>query len=146
LIFGRPIMPPGNPPSEQAHAALIQALQPLPIEGTSWPKWIKIASWVMLAIIGIQFIITTTSEAGRNVHPYVAASITFCYAGLVVMAHYMDTARTRITGRGIEQRRLTSRAVTWDEIQFVKFIPLLSPKKLMCFTGRGRPVIFQGGT
>ena len=139
-------MLPHNRPSAQEHAALIQELQPLPIVCTSWPRWIKIASWFMLIIIGIQFINTATSPAGQNVNPYIAASVTLCYAALLVMARYMTTSRTRITEEGIEQSWITRRAVKWEEIQFAKFIPLISSKKLMCFTGRGRPFIFQGGT
>lgn len=139
-------MLPRNRPTAEEHAALIQELQPLPIEGTSWPGWIKIASWLMLMVIGIQFISTATSPAGQNVNPYIAASVTLCYAALIVMARYMTTSRTRITEEGIEQSWITRRVVKWEEIQFAKFIPLISSKKLMCFTGRGRPFIFQGGT
>ncbi|MBC7203431.1 MAG: hypothetical protein H5U29_07885 [Pusillimonas sp.] len=139
-------MLPRNRPTAEEHAALIQALQPLPIEGTSWPAWIKIASWIMLLIIGFQFIRTATSPAGQNVNPYLAASVTLCYAALVVIARYMTTSRTRISEEGIEQNWITRRVVKWEEIHFAKFIPLISSKKLMCFTDRGRPFIFQGGT
>ena len=104
-------MLPRSRPTAEEHAALIQALQPLPIEGTSWPAWIKIASWLMLLIIGIQFISTATSPAGQNVNPYTAASVTLCYAALIVMARYMTTSRTRITEEGIEQSWITRRVV-----------------------------------
>lgn len=139
-------MLPANRPSAEEHDTLIQELKPLPVEGTSWPRWIKIVTWIMLALIGIQFINTATSEAGQNVNPYIAGSITLCFAALIVMGRYMTTARTRITEEGIEQSWLIRRIVKWEEIQFAKFIPLISSKKLMCFTGRGRPIIFHGGT
>lgn len=133
-------------PSAEEHAELLQKLGPLPIEGASWPRWIKIAAWVMLGLIAFQFVITATGPNGQNVNPYVAASLVACYVALVVVARYMTTSVTRITAEGIQQSWLSQRLVTWDDIQFTKFIPLISSKKLICFVSKGRPVVFQGGT
>jgi len=33
----------------------------------------------------------------------------------------------------------------WDELHFAKFVPLLGSKRLICFTARNRPVVFQAG-
>jgi hypothetical protein len=38
------------------------------------------------------------------------------------------------------------REVQWQDIHFAKFVPLFNSKRLICFTRRGRPVIFQGAT
>ena len=100
----------------------------------------------MLGLIAFQFVITATGPNGQNVNPYVAASLVACYVALVVVARYMTTSVTRITAEGIQQSWLSRRLITWDDIQFTKFIPLISSKKLICFVSKGRPVVFQGGT
>ena len=133
-------------PTEEEHAQLIESLGTLPIEGTSWPRWIKIAAWLMLALIAFQFVLTATGPNGQNVNPYVAGSLVLCFAGMVVMARYMTTSVTRITPEGIEQSWLGGRKLPWSELQHCRFIPMVSSKKLICFVQRGRPVIFQGGT
>ena len=133
-------------PTEEEHAQLIESLGPLPIEGTSWARWIKIAAWVMLALIAFQFILTATGPNGQNVNPYVAGSLVVCFAGMIVMARYMTTSVTRITVGGIEQTWLGGRTLPWSELQHARFIPMISSKKLICFVQRGRPVIFQAGT
>lgn len=76
----------------------------------------------------------------------VAGSILLCFLGLIVLARYMLISETRITHRGIEQSWITRREVAWEDIQFAKFIPLVASKRLVCFTTRGRPVVFQAGT
>ncbi len=139
-------MRPNSRPSDEEHAELLKLLGPLPIQGAAWPRWIKITAWVMLALIAFQFVITATGPNGQNVNPYVAASLVICYAGMVVIARYMTTSVTRITDQGIEQSWIGQRSVRWEDIQFAKFIPLVSSKKLVCFVSRARPVVFQGGT
>ncbi|HLR78006.1 MAG TPA: hypothetical protein VK062_03045 [Burkholderiaceae bacterium] len=126
--------------------ALLQTLGPLPIRGTAWPGWVKVLAWCVLAIIGIKLIHTATSTAGQDIRPVIAASVTITFMALIVVARNMQTSVTTITTEGIEQTWLTRRTVRWDDIQFAKFIPMVASKRLVCFTGRGRPVIFQGGT
>lgn len=124
----------------------LQRLRPLPLSGTAWPGWIKAMAWLVLIIIGAKLIHTAASLGGQSVQPAVTASVTLTFMALVVIARYMQTSVTHITATGIEQTWLTRRAVSWDEIQFAKFIPLFASKRLVCFTGRGRPVVFQAGT
>src|SRR3546814_8580175 len=76
----------------------------------------------------------------------VSGSIIVCYIGLLILARYMHVSETSITETGIQQSWLSRREVSWEDIQFVKFIPLLASKKMICFLGRGRPVVFQAGT
>jgi hypothetical protein len=135
-----------NQPSPEEHTQLMQTLGQLPIEGPAWPTWIKILAWLLLIVIGIQFALTAAGPHGRDVSPYVAGSVTLCFAALIVMARTMTVSRTRITEQGIEQNWLGRRQVKWEDINFVKFIPLIASKKLVCFMHQGRPVIFQGGT
>lgn len=126
--------------------ALIEALGPLPLSGTAWPGWIKAMAWCVLAVIGAKLIHTATGTTGQHIQPVVAASVTITFMALIVVARCMQTSVTTITTEGIEQTWLTRRSVGWDDIQFAKFIPLFASKRLVCFTGRGRPVVFQGGT
>lgn len=126
--------------------ALLDTLGPLPLSGTAWPGWIKILAWCVLVIIGAKLIHTAIGTNAQTVQPVVAASVTITFMALVVVARYMQTSVTTITSDGIEQTWITRRSISWDDIQFAKFIPLLASKRLVCFTGRGRPVVFQGGT
>lgn len=126
--------------------AILETLGPLPLSGAAWPGWIKVLGWCVLAVIGAKLIHTAIGTRGQHIQPVVAASVTITYMALVVVARYMQTSVTTITADGIEQTWITRRTVSWDDIQFAKFIPLFASKRLVCFTGRGRPVIFQGGT
>jgi hypothetical protein len=133
-------------PSEQERSKLLEELGSLPLCGVAWPKWIKVLAWLILALIGVLLIYTASGPAGRNIAPMVAGSILLCYGALLVLARYMLVSETRITHRGIEQSWISRREVEWDDIQFAKFIPLLASKRLICFTTKGRPVVFQAGT
>lgn len=125
---------------------LLRTLEPLPISGTAWPGWIKVLAWCVLIVIGAKLIQTAMSPSGQSVSPVAAASVTITFMALVVIARCMQVSVTTITAEGIEQTWLTRRSVNWHDIQFAKFIPLLASKRLVCFTGRGRPIVFQGGT
>lgn len=128
------------------HEALLQSLPPLPIRGAAWPTRITAIAWIILVVIGVRLIYTAASPAGQTVGPVIAASIVIPFIALVVVARYMQISETRITHEGIEQTWLTRRFVRWEDIQFAKFIPLIASKRLVCFTGRGRPIVFQAGT
>ncbi|AEC21109.1 hypothetical protein PT7_2569 [Pusillimonas sp. T7-7] len=133
-------------PSVEEHTQLLQELGPLPIKGPAWPKWLKVLAWVVLAFIGLQIIRIAAGPLGQNISPMVSGSIIVCYIGLLILARYMHVSETSITETGIQQSWLSRREVSWEDIQFVKFIPLLASKKMICFLGRGRPVVFQAGT
>lgn len=128
------------------HEQLHQTLGPLPISGTAWPGWIKILAWCVMALIGAKLIQTAIGPSGQGVNPVIAASVTITFMALLVVARCMQVSITTITDEGIEQTWITRRSIHWDDITFAKFIPLLASKRLVCFTGRGRPLVFQGGT
>lgn len=121
-------------------------LAPLPVRGMAWPKWIKLLAVAILVFIGVQIVVTASGPSGRNISPMVAGSILLCFVGLVVLARYMLVSETCINESGIQQSWLSRREVAWEDLQFAKFVPLLASKRLICFTRRGRPVIFQAGT
>jgi len=133
-------------PSEEERSELLEAIGPLPLRGVAWPKWIKILAWVILAFIGLMIMQVAAGPTGKTVNPMVAGSILLCYLALLVLARYMLISETRITHKGIEQTWITRREIAWEDIQFAKFIPLVASKRLVCFTGKGRPVVFQAGT
>jgi hypothetical protein len=103
-------------------------------------------AWVVLGLLAIKLVFTAAGPAGRDVSPLVAASVLLCFVGLVVVARFMMSSRTTISPAGIAQSWIVRREVAWDDIQFAKFVPFVASKKLVCFTARGRPVVFQAGT
>lgn len=133
-------------PDEEKHRKLLAEIGPLPIEGPAWPRWVVVVAWVVLGVVVLRLVSTATSPAGELAGTAVKASIVLCVVGLAVLARYMHTSVTRITEKGIEQTWLGRREVAWHDISFAKFIPLISSKKLICFTARGRPVTFQAGS
>ena len=133
-------------PSAEEHAALMADLGPLPITGQAWPTWVKILVWLVILVIGVQFVRVAMGFEGEPVNPYMAGSIVLCFCGLLLIARTMAVSVTQITEKGIEQTWITRRAIGWEDIQFAKFVPMIASKRLICFTGRSRPVIFQSGT
>jgi len=133
-------------PSEQDHLGLIAEIGPLPLEGPAWPRWVKWLAWLVLAIVVLRLAQTAASPAGQMVSTAIKASVVLCVVGLAVLTRCMHTSVTRITDAGIEQSWVTHREIAWEDIAFAKFIPLISSKKLICFTARGRPVTFQAGS
>jgi hypothetical protein len=133
-------------PSEEERSKLFEEIGPLPIQGAAWPRRIKILTCIVLIIIAYQIVKTAISPAAQDINPMVSGSIMLCFLALVVLARYMLVSETRISQKGISQTWLTRREIAWDDIQFTKFIPLIATKRLVCFTARGRPVIFQAGT
>lgn len=133
-------------PPEEEHRQLLAEIGPLPLEGPAWPRWVRWLAWLVLAVVIFRLAQTAGSPAGAMVGTAVKASLVICVMGLAVLARYMHTSVTRITEAGLEQSWVSRRSISWDEITFAKFIPLISSKKLICFTARGRPVTFQAGS
>ncbi|QAA95155.1 hypothetical protein CKA81_15765 [Pollutimonas thiosulfatoxidans] len=133
-------------PSTEERQQLLQEIGPLPLKGMAWPKWIKLLACGVLVFIAVQIVQTASGPSAQNISPVVAGSIIVCFMGLVVLARYMLVSETCINETGIQQSWISKREVAWEDIQFAKFIPLVASKRLVCFTGRGRPVIFQAGT
>lgn len=133
-------------PTEQEHRDLIAEIGPLPLSGPAWPRWVRWLAWVVLAIVVLRLAQTAASPAGEMVSTSIKAGIVLCVIGLAILTRYMHTSVTTITEKGIEQTWVSRREIAWEDISFAKFIPLISSKKLICFTSRGRPVTFQAGS
>lgn len=121
-------------------------LGPLPIKGRSWPKSVACLAWAVLGLIALRFLYVASTVASQSTTPLIAASLLALLLALVVIAYYMWTGQTSIDDQGIRQSWVMRREITWNDIRFAKFIPLLGSKRLICFSHKGRPVVFQGAT
>lgn len=133
-------------PDLQEQQKLLEEIGPLPVEGPAWPQKVKWLAWIVLALVVFRLIQTAASPAGEMVGTAIKISVLLCVLGLFVLARTMHTSVTRITEKGIEQSWLGRKEIAWEDISFVKFVPLIASKRLICFTARGRPVTFQAGS
>ncbi|MGB3423534.1 MAG: hypothetical protein WBF84_07705 [Castellaniella sp.] len=139
---------PFGRPSPEEHEALMAQIEPLPLRGRAWPRWIAALAWIIMAVIAVRLIIVLqlSSEQEQALPMPVIASLVVCFGALLWMSVHMWTSVTEVSDWGIRQSWITRREVPWTEIQSTKFIPLLASKKLVCFVQKGRPVTFQAGT
>ena len=133
-------------PDPQEQQKLLEEIGPLPVVGPAWPQKVKWLAWIVLALVVFRLIQTAASPAGEMVGTAIKISVLLCVLGLFVLARTMHTSVTRITEKGIEQSWLGRKEIAWEDISFVKFVPLIASKRLICFTARGRPVTFQAGS
>ncbi len=133
-------------PSPEEHARLVAEIGPLPISGPAWPGWVKIVAWLVVAVMGVQIVRTLGMQSSDVTFTTMGLIVLFCFFGLAVVAFYMQRSITTISERGLQQTWIMRREIDWGEIQFAKFVPLLSSKRLIVFTRRGRPLVFQGST
>ncbi|CAM4290524.1 PH domain-containing protein [Bordetella tumbae] len=133
-------------PSTDEQATLLREIGPLPLSGQAWPDWVRILAWIILAIIGVQITLSAIRMPPEQVNSVVAAIVILCFLGLVLVSWHMQKSITTIDEAGLHQTWITRREVAWQDIHFAKFVPLLFSKRLVVFTQRGRPVVFQGGT
>ena len=135
----------GGPEAEE-RAALLRDIGPLPLRGTAWPTYIKVMAWAVLVLVGMQITLVATGPHRHDVSPVAAVVVLVCFLALLIVARFMLMSETRITQDGIEQSWIRPRRIVWDDILFVRYIPMLTSKRLICFSRSGRPVVFQAGT
>ncbi|WP_341668044.1 hypothetical protein [Alcaligenes sp. SDU_A2] len=135
-----------QPASSEEIAALLKDISPLPVQGRSWPRWVAATAWLVLVLIGIRMALVASSPQGAAISPLLAGSLVLLFTGLIVIAWYMWHGVTTIDQDGIRQSWIMKRQVQWQDIHFAKFVPLFNSKRLICFTRRGRPIVFQGAT
>ncbi|HRL21242.1 MAG TPA: hypothetical protein PLG97_01890 [Alcaligenes sp.] len=133
-----------QPASSEEIAALLKDISPLPVQGRSWPRWVAATAWLVLVLIGIRMALVASSPQGAAISPLLAGSLVLLFTGLIVIAWYMWHGVTTIDQDGIRQSWIMKRQVQWQDIHFAKFVPLFNSKRLICFTRRGRPIVFQG--
>lgn len=133
-------------PSREEHAALLRAIGPLPLSGQAWPDWVRILTWVILAVLGVQVVTTAIRAPGQPLESSMALVVGLCFIGLLFVSWHMQTSITTIDERGLRQTWFSRREVAWEDVREARFVPMIFSKRLVVFTHRGRPVIFQGGT
>lgn len=130
----------------EERAALLTEIGPLPLRGMAWPTWVKVIAWIALILVAAQIIRIAGSPGGRQASPLIAGCVILMFLALVVAGRFMLVSETRITEDGIEQSWFTPRRIAWDDIQFARFIPMITSRRLVCFATGRRPVAFQAGT
>ena len=133
-------------PSVEERDALLREIGPLPLAGQAWPDWVRILAWIILAIIGVQIVLSAIRMPPEQTNSVVGGIVVLCFLGLALVSWHMQKSITTIDEAGLHQTWITRREVAWQDIHFAKFVPLLFSKRLVVFTQRGRPVVFQGGT
>lgn len=133
-------------PTDEDRDALLREIGPLPLTGQAWPDWVRILAWIILAVIGVQITLTAIRMPPDQVSSMVVLIVGLCFLGLALVSWHMQKSVTTIDEAGLRQTWITRREVAWQDIHFAKFVPLLFSKRLVVFTQRGRPVVFQGGT
>ncbi|ANY18449.1 membrane protein [Bordetella pseudohinzii] len=135
-----------NAPSPQARADLLQEIGPLPLNGQAWPDWVRILTWIVLAIIGLELLNSAIGLPPGRINMPLAAGVALAFLGLALVSWHMQVSITTIDDRGLHQSWFTRRDVAWDDIQSARFLPWLFSKRLVVVTRQGRPVVFQAGT
>lgn len=125
--------------------ALFQEIGPLPIQGRSWPLPIALLAWLILIIIGARLAYIAQTQ-GEHIAHFLMLSVGIAFIGMMVIAYFMLVGRTTITAQGIQQQWIVKREIAWQDIKFAKFVPLFFSKRLICFTQRGLPLVFQGAS
>ncbi|MFY4415099.1 hypothetical protein [Achromobacter dolens] len=125
---------------------MLRALGPLPLSGQAWPDWVRILTWVILAVLGVQVVTTAIRAPGQPLESSMALVVGLCFIGLLFVSWHMQTSITTIDERGLRQTWFSRREVAWEDVREARFVPMIFSKRLVVFTHRGRPVIFQGGT
>ena len=128
-------------PTAEERAALLRDIGPLPLSGQAWPDWVRILSWVILAVLGVQAV---TSAIGA---PDALEALPAVLAGFALL-FVAGTCRPRSPpSTSAACARAGTDAAKWPgKTCAARFVPMLFSKRLVIFTHSGRPVIFQGGT
>ncbi|AHG62814.1 membrane protein [Advenella mimigardefordensis] len=134
------------PLSESEREQLLASIGPLPIRGQAWPAWVKTAAWVILAVIVLQSLVAFNKAGVEALFSTTGLILLVVFLALAVTTRYMQTSVTTIDAQGLRQSWLTRREVAWQDVTFAKFVPMLASKRLVVFTKKGKPVVFQGGT
>ncbi|GAA5236820.1 hypothetical protein FOZ76_12535 [Verticiella sediminum] len=130
--------------SEAERAALLQELDP-PVVGPAYRRVVKIAAWVVLAIITLQILAAAMSASQESLGTAFGFTVVFCYVGLALLAIAMQRSVVTIDEHGLRQTWIMRREVAWEDVQYVKFIPFPLGKRLMIFH-RGRFTTLQAGS
>lgn len=125
---------------------LLSGIEPLPIAGQAWPGWVKSVAWLILVLIVVQGFVAFNKAGIDALMSVTGLLLLVVFIALAVTTRYMQTSVTTIDRAGLRQTWLSRREVAWEDVTFAKFVPMLASKRLVVFTKKGKPVVFQGGT
>ncbi len=134
------------PLTDDERDQLLSEIEPLPIVGQAWPAWVKSVAWFILALIVLQAFIAFSKAGTQALFSVTGLVLLVVFIALAITTRFMQTSVTTIDNRGVRQSWLTRREVAWEDVTFAKFVPMLASKRLVVFTKKGKPVVFQGGT
>ncbi|MCW0206975.1 MAG: hypothetical protein OJK14_07740, partial [Achromobacter sp.] len=66
-------------PAPEDHAALLRAIGPLPLSGQAWPDWVRILTWVVLAVLGVQVVTTAIRAPSQPYDTLLIAAVALCF-------------------------------------------------------------------
>ncbi|WP_253206994.1 hypothetical protein [Verticiella alkaliphila] len=133
---------PGNVDAAE-HAELLRELN-LPVSGPAYRPSVKIAAWVVLAVLTWQIVSAAIRLPAEHLSSVFAGTLAFCYIGLAIIAAAMQRSVVTIDEHGLRQTWVMRREVPWSDMRYVKFIPYPLGKRLMIFH-RGRFTTMQAG-
>lgn len=125
-------------------ATLLDELD-LPISGPAYRPVVKLAAWIVLALLTLQIISVAVRVPAESLNQTMTLTVVFCYVGLAILAVAMQVSVVTIDRRGLRQTWILRREVPWGDIHFVKFIPYPLGKRLMIFYRGGRFMSMQAG-
>ncbi len=134
------------PLTDSEREELLSDIEPLPIAGQAWRGWVKSVAWLILVLIVVQGFVAFNKAGVDALMSATGLLLLVVFIALAVTTRYMQTSTTTIDRRGLRQTWLTRREVAWEDVTFAKFVPMLASKRLVVFTKKGKPVVFQGGT
>ena len=90
------------------------------MSGQAWPDWVRILSWVILAVLGVQAV-TSAIGAPDALEALPAVLAGLCFAALLFVAWHMQTSITTIDERGLRQSWYRRREVAWEDVRQARF-------------------------
>ncbi len=88
---------PFGRPSPEEHQALMAQIEPLPLRGRAWPRWIAAIAWIIMAVIAVRLIIVLQLAAGQALPMPVIASLVVCFGALLGISVHMWTSVTGVS-------------------------------------------------
>lgn len=135
---------PKNPSAEPT-AQIDIGIGPLPICGRAYAPGLRLAAVGIFMAMLLQVYLVAQELPLEQISPLMAGITGFCILGMALIVYYMQISEVTIDEDGIRQTWIIKREVRWEQIQSVRFMPLLFGKRLMVLSTHGRYVMFQSG-
>ena len=131
--------------SSEATPKIDIGMGPLPIRGRAYAPGLRLAAVGVFLAMLLQVYLVAQELPWDQISPLMAGVTGFCILGMALIVYYMQISEVTIDEEGIRQTWIIKREVRWEQIQSVRFMPLLFGKRLMVLSSHGRYVMFQSG-